>query len=249
MSKWLVGLAVTALALGVVPARADDQAEAVVKKAIDAHGGADALKKALSGTSAVKGEMTVMGMDLTFTGKITTALPEKMRMDIAVDVMGQKVDVVQVVNGAKVKHTVNGSAAPLEDAQKDELRAGVAGREAATLVPLLDAKRYTLKAEKDGAVGDAPAAVVVVNGQGLKDVKLYFDKKSGLLVKAERKGLAPGGGGEVESASVFSDFKKVDGVMTPTKHAVHHDGKPFMTMEVTETKYGPVPDSEFATDD
>ncbi len=248
MSRWLLGLAAFALALA--PTRADDQATAVVKKAIDAHGGADALKKAQSGTSTIKGEMTVNGMDLTFTGKVMTALPDKLRLEIAAEVMGQKVDIVQVVNGAKAKNTVNGMAIPLEDAQKDEMKAGLAAREAQTLVPLLDGKRYTLKADKDADVDGKPAAVVVVNGQGLKDMKLYFDKKTGLLVKAERQGLAPGGGGgEVLTESVVSDYKKVDGVVTPTKITIHHDGKKFMTLEVTETKYGPVPASEFATDD
>jgi hypothetical protein len=242
----MLGLAVAALA--VATARADD-AEAAVKKAIDAHGGADALKKAQSGTSTVKGEMSVMGMDLTFTGKIASTFPDKLRVEIAAEVMGQKVDIVQVVNGDKAKNSVNGMAVPIEDAQKDEMKAGMAAREAQTLVPLLDGKRYTLKAEKDAEVDGKPAAVVLVNGQGLKDAKFFFDKKTGLLVKVQRKGLTPGGGGEVDTEAVMSDFKKVDGVMTPTKLTVHHDGKKFMTMEVTETKYGSVPAAEFATDD
>jgi hypothetical protein len=247
MSRWFLGLA--AFALTLPPALADDQATAVVKKAIAAHGGADALKKSQSGTSTIKGEMTVNGMDLTFTGKVVTALPDKLRLEIAAEVMGQKVDVVQVVNGAKAKNTVNGMAIPLEDAQKDDMKAGLAAREAQTLVPLLDGKRFTLKAEKDADVDGKPAAVVLVNGQGLKDAKFFFDKKTGLLAKVERKGLAPGGSGEVASESVLSDYKKVDGVMVPTKFVIHHDGKKFMTMELTETKYGPVPATEFATDD
>ncbi len=248
MSRWLLGLTVAVLAVAQAPA--DDQAEAVVKKAIEATGGADALKKAKDGTTKIKGEMSVMGLDLTFTGRIETALPDKLRVEIDADAMGQPVKVVQVLNGAKVKNTVNDMATPLEDAQKEEMKAGMAGREAQTLVPLLDGKRFTIKSAPDAKVGDDPAAVVIVNGQGLKDAKFFFDKKTGLLVRVDRKGLAPGGGGgEVESETTLSDFKKMNGVMTPTKITVKHDGKKFMTMEITEAKFGPVPDKEFAVDD
>ena len=43
---------------------ADDKAEAVVKKAIEAHGGAENLNKYTAGQFTMKGDVSVMGMDL-----------------------------------------------------------------------------------------------------------------------------------------------------------------------------------------
>ena len=94
--------------------------------------------------------------------------------------------------------------------------------------------------------------MVLVTAKDLNDTKLSFDKKTGLLTKVERKGLAPSMGEptEVTEETVMSDFKKVDGVMQPTKMVVTHDGKKFMTMTVTDTKLMEKADAKaFALDD
>jgi hypothetical protein len=236
MRKWLLGLTIAALA--AAPGFAQDTAEAVVKKAIEAHGGADALTKYKAGTSKMKGEMSVFGMELTFTGEMTYLLPDKYKMTIDAEVAGQKLAIVQVANGKKYKQTINNMAVPLKDAERDELLQSATMQEVTQLTPLLDPKKYTIKAEKDVDVGGNPAAVVLVTAKGFKDTKLAFDKKSGMLVKTERKGLAPSMGDpmEVTEESFMSDYKKVDGVMQPMKVEVHHDGKKFMTMTMSDSK-------------
>ena len=250
MRKWLLGLSIAALT--VAPAWAQDTAEAVVKKAIDAHGGADALNKYKAGTAKMKGEMSVFGMDLTFTGEMTYALPDKYKMTIDADVAGQKLMIVQVANAKKYKQTINGMVIPLKDKERDELLQSAMMQEVSQLTPLLDAKKYTIKAEKDAEVDGKAAAVVLVTAEGFKDTKVYFDKKSGLLVKTERKGLAPSMDEpkEVSEETFLSDYKKVEGVLQPMKIVVHHDGKKFMTMTMTESKLMEKADEKiFAVDD
>ena len=248
MTRWFLGL--TALALAVAPsaAQAPDSAEAVVKKAIDAHGGADVLKKFQAGESKFKGEMTVFGMDLEFTAKLVYQLPDKFRMEIDTEAGGQKLAIVQVVNGEKVKSTLNGMPTPVEDAEKKELRQAAMLQEVSQLTPLLEGKKYTLKLEKP----TDDANVVLVTAKDLNDTRLSFDKKTGLLVKTQRKGLAPGMGEsrEVEEETVMSDFKKVDGMVLPMTLVVNHDGKKFMSMTVTEAKLMEKADPKaFAVDD
>jgi outer membrane lipoprotein-sorting protein len=245
MTNWLLGLA--ALALVVVPARAQDAdtAEAVVKKGIEAHGGADVLKKLRAGESKMKGDMTVTGMDIEFTGTLVYQLPDKFRMEIDAEVMGLKLAIVQVVNGNQIKSTLNGMATPVEDAERKELQQAAMLQEITQLTPLLEKDRYKIKLEKPT---DA-ANVVLVTAEGLNDTRLHFDKKSGLLVKTERKGLSPGEG-EVNEETVMSDFKEVDGMKVATKVVVNHDGKKFMTMTVTDIKLMEKADEKkFAVDD
>ena len=74
MRPWLLGIAVALAAAGAAAA-ADEKAEAVVKKAIEAHGGADNLNKYTAGRFTMKGEVSVMGMDLEFSGAIAYLPP------------------------------------------------------------------------------------------------------------------------------------------------------------------------------
>ncbi len=246
MSRWLLASAAVALVLAQAPAQ--ESAEAVVKKAIEAHGGADALKKFTAGEAKFKGEMTVFGMDLEFTARLVYQLPDKFRMEIDTEAGGQKLAIVQVVNGDKVKNTLNGTAAPLGEAEQKELKQASMMQEISQLAPLVDSKKYTIKLEKP----TDDANVVLVTAKNLNDTKLFFDKKTGLLTRTERKGLAPSMGEptEVTEVTTLSDYKKVNGIMQPTKMEVTHDGKKFMTMTATEQKMMEKADAKaFALDD
>jgi hypothetical protein len=254
MRKWMLGLAAVAAAAVAAPAqdKQDKAAVAVVKKAIDAHGGADALNKYKAGVMKMKGTATVMGLDMDFTGTISYALPDKFKLDMDAELMGMKLKVLNVTDGKNVKSTLNGMAVPLPDAAKDELLNNAVEQEVAQLTPLLDAEKFTLKAGDDADVGGKKAAVVVVSGKRLKDKewKLFFDKDKGTLVKTQRKGLSPDGQNEVDEETLYEDYKKVDGVMTAHKFTVKHDGNKFLSFEVTEVAYkDKLDDKEFSTDD
>jgi hypothetical protein len=250
MSRWVLGLAVAALA--VAPAvRADEAADKVINDAIKAHGGKEALDKFKAGSSKMKGDMTVLGMDLEFTGDLAYELPNKYKMTILTEVAGQKLTIVQVVNGTRVKNTLNGMALKIGDAEKAELAQAAAMQEIAQLTPLLGSKKYTTKADKEEEVNGKKADVVMVTAKDFKATKLYFDKESHLLVKTSRKGLAPGMGDpqEVVEETILSDYKAVEGVQTPMKMAVTHDGKKFMNVTVSDVKLSEKSDTSFATDD
>lgn len=236
MSNWL--LTAAAVVLIAAPAVADD-AKAVVNKAITAHGGAELLGKYKASTSKYKGQMALFGMDAEFTGSSAHEGADKFRMTMEMDLGGMKLTVVQLVNGEKVKMSVNGTDQPLPDKIKTELRHSAVQQQMLQLVPLLDANRFTLKAEADAAVDGKPAAVVVVTGKEVKETRLYFDKASGLLVKIGCKGYAPSMDDdppEVLEETVLAGFEKSEGVLSPTKMTVTHDGKRFMEMTVTEGK-------------
>ncbi|HKB01215.1 MAG TPA: hypothetical protein VKD90_03300, partial [Gemmataceae bacterium] len=200
--------------------------------------------------------VSVAGNDTEFTGDVAFALPDRLRMTINLEVMGMKISVVQVANGDKVKRTVKvgDTVVPAEDDGKDEIRFGVIGRQVQMLTPLLDATKFSVKGADDADVNGKKAAVVVVTPKAIdREIKLYFDKESGLLVKAGHKGRGPGDGGapvEVYQESYFSDFKKVNGVQVPTKVVLNHDGKKFMTATTSDHELlDKLDEKEFAIDD
>jgi hypothetical protein len=225
MHRFWLGLAVAVAA--AAPAAAQDAA-AVVKKAIDAHGGADALNKTRTARAKGTGTLTLLGQDHEFASASVYALPDRFKLELA----------AQVVNGkqVKVKTVLGGTEQPTTDRVKEETAQAVLVQDATTLTPLVEGNKYTLTAEKDADVAGSPAAVVLVAGGGLKDLRLFFDKKTGRLVKTQRKGLASNATGlvEVNEESFLSDYKPVGGAVLPMKVTVTHDGKKFMAVTVTE---------------
>jgi hypothetical protein len=247
MRKTLYGLMVTAVAVAATGrATAQADAKAVIEKAITAHGGKELLDKYPASKSKFKGDMSVMGLDITFEGSAAQG-PGQFKLEMVADIAGQKLTVLQLVDGQRVKtkQSLGGMDIPnmADDAQLDELRFSVVGQEIAQLTPLLTkAGKYAIKASADEDVEGKKAAVVVVTvkldekGEKTKEVKLYFDKDSSLLVKTARKGLTPGDpeGKEALQESILSEFKKIDGLQVAMKTVNYVDGKKFMTITNSE---------------
>jgi hypothetical protein len=255
MRRWLIGLAIAFASAGL--AVADEKVEAVVKKGIEAHGGADALNKYKATKFKMKGDMHVLGMDLEFTGSMAYSFPDRYRLDVDTEVMGQKLSIQQIVKGEMVRSTVKvgGMEMPAGgDPEKEELKFGAALQEALQLTTLLDKKKFTLKAADDEDVNGKKASVVVVTPAGFKkDAKLYFDKTSGLVVKTSHKGIGPGDGGapvDVLEDSYLMEYKQIKGLQVATKMEVKHDNKKFLEFKMTDIEIlEKIDDKEFAIDD
>jgi outer membrane lipoprotein-sorting protein len=255
MRRWILGLAVAVAAAGMCAA--DDKAEAIVKKAITAHGGAENLNKYKAGRFKMTGEMSIGGLDIEFTGNLAYSMPDRYKMHMSAELMGMKLTIDQVVKGESIKNTVKigDTVVPSAgDAEKDELKTAAVVQEAEQITPLLDPKKFTIKAADDEDVGGKKAAVIVVQPKAIKkEIRMAFDKETGLLVKTAHKGMGPGNDGtpvEVNEESYGSDYKKVNGVQVPTKIVVNHDGQKFMTIKLTDYELmEKIDDKEFSTDD
>jgi hypothetical protein len=245
MRTTMFGLATLLLVCGPALVRAADPKD-TIEAAIKAHGGKELLDKYPGGKSKFTGDMSVMGLDISFEGSSVQA-PGQFKLDMTADISGQKLVIQQIVNGAKVKikQSVGGMDLPNSagEAELDELRFSIVGQEIGRLTPLLaKPKTFSLKAEADEEVDGKKATVVTVTakvgekGEKTRDVKLYFDPKTHLMVKTSRKGLAPGDpdGKEAVQETLLSDYKKIDGLMIPMKTKNFVDGKKFMTITSSE---------------
>ena len=211
--------------------RADDAAEAVVKKAIEATGGADALDKYQAGRITGTGTIVILGEKREFTMESVFHLPNKMKNTLDADFGDMTVSLKQVIAGKRVSLTMNGSEIKPDDSQMEELNRAVESQELYRLTPLLGDKYTLKKLDKAVKVGGEQATAVEVTRKGRKSpIILFFSKKSGLVVGAEDQGMSPDGG-RVKERQVFKDHKKVQGVMQPTGVVITHDGDEFMTMD------------------
>jgi hypothetical protein len=250
MRPWILGVAVVLAAAGVGVAD-DKKAEAVVKKAIEANGGADNINKYGASRMTLKGEISIMGMDLELTGDMATA-GDKIRMNMAFTVMGTNVTVRQVMTAEKGNRVIKaGDNMMTQAVEKDDLELARIGRRVEKLTPLLDPKQFTIRTADDEDVNGKKAAVVVATPKGLdREFKLCFDKETGLLVKTGHKAKSPDGGGEVYQESYPSEFKTVNGIHVPTKLVINQEGKKFLTLNMSDIEMlEKLDDSEFKIDD
>ena len=225
-------------------------ATGLLKKAIEATGGEAAIKKYQASKEHSKGTMDLNGLEIPFSGDSFFMSPDKMKNVLSLEVMGMKMKAVQVINGDKIRMMVNGMDIPVEEAAKTEMKEGLLLHKVAELVPLLDSKQFDVKLQdKMEKVGDADNHVLTVKCKGLRETKIFFDSKTFLISKLEKRGLNAAQQ-EGNQEMFLSDYKKVEGLMLPMKSKVLHDGKKFLESETTEVKLlDKIPDTEFDVSD
>src|SRR5262245_43481037 len=102
-------------------AQADDQAKAIVEKAIKAHGGQETIDKFKGGYTKSKGKLELFG-GIEFLQEVHFAYPDKFKEIAELEVMGQKIRTETIVNGEKALLKVNGNEMAIPDSAKDALK-------------------------------------------------------------------------------------------------------------------------------
>ncbi len=224
--RWAIG---SLMVLGTLPALADEKAEAPIRRAIVAAGGADVLNRYPAGRVTARGTLFDGGAEIAVKVEQAYHLPGRCRTVIAAEPRGQKLVLMQVMNDGKARQTVNGVFVPLTEATTRELNTALALINVGQLTPLLTDVRYMLKAEKTG---------VLVQVRGSPDLHLSFDRQTGHLVRVSRKFADPDAAKEVDLEQLFGDFKVVEGITRPTRVVVFKDGR--KSLELTTESFTPL---------
>jgi hypothetical protein len=228
--------ATLAVALATVPAAAADRdaALAVLDQAIKAHGGADALGRARTAVRTGTGTLTPAGKDVPFSEETVWQLPERFRMSIELGSGPDRSRVVVGVDRAKGWQSTGGMVADLSRERLDELREEAYVLWLTTLTPLRQ-DGFELTPLPEVRVGGRPLAGVKAASKGHADVKLYFDKESGLLAKVERRGREAGL--TVEKEYLFGNPRDFDGVKLPTRVTELRNGSRFADLTNVSYKF------------
>ncbi|MGH7226271.1 MAG: hypothetical protein ACRELF_23895, partial [Gemmataceae bacterium] len=242
VSTWTVALATCAAGY----AEAQEEARALIERAVKAHGGTEALSRIHADKVKFKGTLVTQGHTTPIVVEATTQLPSKYKCVIEMNHNGDRHTIVHVVNGDQIYITLDGSAPKVEKAQLSEIRNGLELERAKRLLPLLNDKSYQLAVVDGITVNDRPAAGVRISGRGRKEMRLYFDKEYGLLVRAENR-LDDGKGKEIRQHFFFGDFKDIGGYKRATKVRAYRDGRQIMEAELLDAKLlDKVDETEFA---
>jgi hypothetical protein len=225
---------------------ADDDAKAIVAKALKAHGGGETLAKLKAAQSKNKGKINLPGVgEVEFTQEISYMLPDKLKDSIELQIMGMRIPVLTLVNGESITIEANGQKIDPPEEAKTALKQAGHMIKVARLYPLVNEKGYELSLIGEAKVEGKDTIGVRVSKKDENDISLYFSKETWLLTKLEHR-TNDSTGKEVVEERIITEYQKIDGLPAPKKVVVKHDGKTFLTAEVEEVKLlEKLDDSEF----
>jgi hypothetical protein len=222
-----LGLAASLLIASVSRAHAaeDAEARAIIDKAIKAHGGADKLSQFKAVSAKWTGKRKIENVAYWDAVHVVTCeMPDKIRIDTEVaNPKGGTVTFSRVVNGKRGWLTYPRGTRDLKDSEVSQIADEVYTHWLASMVPL-QGKGFELSPAGDVTVDGKEAVGVRVSYQGRPDVNLFFDKKTGLVIKSERRSRDPLTDEEYTAESLYRDHKAFQGVMWPTSRLDRRDG-------------------------
>jgi hypothetical protein len=236
--RTLLGVWCVAGLLAGGAARADDAADvkAVLDRAVAAHGGAGHLAKDKAVTMQIKGKLYALGDGVDFSGDIAPQLPDRMRFEMSLTVMGTGLKIKTVVKGDKGWVALNDTVMEMSKEQVAEPREQMHVA-AVTRLVALRGRDYKLSPLGEAKVEGKDAVGVRAEHEGRRDVSLFFDKNTGLLLKTETRGKDPmAGDSEFTAETLYGDYKKVGGFPVAHKVTVKRDGKLFFASETSDVR-------------
>src|SRR5262249_48858808 len=169
--------------------------------------------------------------EATFAGETLVQLPGHFRSVMRLTAGGATHTVVHVRTPEGVRVTLDGKDQPVEPAHALQLDRTLQLERALRLAAPLSDPGVTRAPLGEARVQGSPALGVKVTVADGRELSLYFDKATALLVKTEH--TLPGPGGQpVRHEAYYGRFRDVDGYRRPCKVTAFRDGKKVMEAEV-----------------
>ncbi len=222
------------LCLAPLPVRAQPEVRALLEQAITAHGGEKNLTTLKAGYLQSQGTAYVPG-PVKITHLTVYQLPDRLKQIQEIDNQGQKVRIVTAFAHDKAWMTVNGQRHEVDKKSLTEIGEALHLLRVNRLVPLRE-KAFRLTLLPEVKVNNRPAQGLRVSLDGHRDVDLYFDRETHLLVTLAHRVPDARSGKEVTEVRLYSDYHSVNGVQEPKKVVMWRDGQKFLDGEVTEAQ-------------
>lgn len=225
------------LCAGSGRAGGEAEARAVIDRAIKAHGGADELAKLDRLTFTLKGKCYgTCPTGAAFTARWSVQDPDKLRQEVDIAVAGKTLKVVRVINGGAGWVQMAGTTREMGREALAERKEGLYANRVARLVPL-SGPEFRLTPLGAAVAGGRAAVGVRVAQAGHRDVSLFFDKQTGLLLKSQRRAKDPTDGKkEFTQEMCFGGYKAVGGVPHAHTIAILRDGKKYAEAACSDFK-------------
>ncbi|MFL5242046.1 MAG: hypothetical protein ACJ8FY_08055 [Gemmataceae bacterium] len=232
---WLSAIVLALTCHSVNRAGEKEDALSILQTAVKAHGGEDSLAKASKWIRKGSGVLTAFGKDMPFNDVLQAVLPDQMHFSVEAGSAPNVAHIVLIVNKSQGWQDNGSSASELTEERVKEMLEEAHVLEAMTLTPLIKDSANQFSLLKEAKVNDLPAVGILIKNKSHPDLKLYFDKRTGLLVKIGRR--AKEGGVDVDKEYLYSDHKEVDGVKMPFKTVEMINNRKYTELNVSSYKF------------
>jgi hypothetical protein len=246
MRTLLIPSLVVGLLLAAQSGTRADEVQAILDRAIKAHGGPEKLAKQGTLQTRSKGTVEVMGQSLPFTEESTVQTPGQLKSVLQLEIAGQTINITTVFDKDKGWIQAQGNTMDMDEKVLAAVKEQLFIMSMAKLTKLRD-KKDEVSLVGDDKVEGHDVVGLRVAPKGHKDCNLYFDKKTGLLAKLAYRTTDPTSGQEISEERIIQEYQDLDGMKVAKKVLVKHDGQKHLDAEVLEVKFlEKVDDSTFA---
>jgi hypothetical protein len=223
-----------------------DTADEIVKRAVEAHGGEEAVAKFTVMQVRGRGKLTIpTGAQYDVTLETWALVPGKFKSVWQFTVSDKPITTVNIVNGRRGWKRTNGATEPMTDEGLAEVKEQMHAESLDKLLALRDAGTTLTPLGEDQVQGRAVVGLLV-RAKDRRDVRLYFDKATGLLAKRENTTLDRPTGQLVKQEVFFSNYQQTEGVRHWTRIVIHLTGNPLLEMDFTDVQFPKdLPDATF----
>jgi hypothetical protein len=210
----------------------------ILRKAIDAHGGRQNLLR--QGHALTEAKVAYSrdpdNPPQVFTIEEHFCSPSRLRSTVVITVAGRRHQSVSVLDGTKGWASLDGETREMTGAEFKQAQDGLYQTRVIQLLPLMEGPGFALAPLAESKVGGRPAVGVSVESKGRDPMRLFFDKRSGLLVKIERRTRGPDKK-EHLTEMYFEQYKSFSGLQFATKKRLIIDGRLTFTVEVSAVRF------------
>jgi hypothetical protein len=213
-----------------LPAQNGPEPSALVRRAIDAAGGADKLKRAPRILVRSEGTLTVRGQAVPFTSRDWCEPGVRYRSELTLAAPGGELVEIMVFADGAGWSTLNDTLRRADGKNLERGLTGVYLEGVISLLPLVTDPGFTLAVAGHAEVASRPADGVRVARPGRPDVTLWFDRGTGLL--AQYTATSPVG----VQDHLLLEYKDFGGVKRPTRRVRYNAGVKTTEERITEYK-------------
>ncbi|HEX2695651.1 MAG TPA: hypothetical protein VHP61_07835 [Acidobacteriota bacterium] len=231
MKKTLIWVLAGAFVISSLPVMGYGQeAGDILNGMIEAQGGRKVLEGLKDTTISGTMELIQQGMNATLT--LYQKEPNLLRMDI--EIMGMVV--TQAFDGQKgwFLNPQTGAAQDMDENMNKEFKRQALGNDS-----LLNPAKYGITYAYKGKekAGDKECLVLEQTMSDGHKSTLYIDPDTHLMARTKTTTMAQTGGGEVQSETIFGDYRKEGDVLMAHALTILQDGAEFARMTLTKVTY------------
>jgi hypothetical protein len=165
----------------------DDDPIAIVERAISMQGGAEAIAKARTAETKIRGVLQSEEGALPFEAVTLSQGDTQFKHVMVYSKAGHSYTQVQAYDGDEARIFIDGELRNLDEEVKIALRAQRYAYRLAHNLGQLKEKDYELSSLGESKVAGKPVLGIKVTAKDRPEVRLFFDKELGFLVKTEHK--------------------------------------------------------------